>query len=90
MKRKRIFEIIEKSNGDDRLSSVYDISMIIVIVLSLVPLAFKGDNAVFRAIDIITVAIFIVDYLLRWITADYRLEKGKVSALTGARYSDIL
>ena len=27
MSRRRIFEIIEKSDGDDRLSSIYDASM---------------------------------------------------------------
>ena len=76
MKRKRIFEIIEKSNGNDQLSSFYDVSMIIVIVLSLVPLAFKGESVLFKTIDRTTVIIFIVDYLLRWITADYKLHKG--------------
>ena len=47
MSRKRIFEIIEKSDGKDRISSVYDISMIIVIVVSLLPLAFKTDTPFF-------------------------------------------
>ena len=47
MKRKRLFEIIEKSEGDDRLSSAYDIFMIIVITASLVPLAFKEENSFF-------------------------------------------
>ena len=73
--RNRIFEIIEKSEGNDRLSSVYDIAMIIVIVISLIPLAFKSDNTVFNLMDKVCVSIFIVDYLLRWITADYKFEK---------------
>ena len=45
--KKRLFEIIEKSEGDDRLSSAYDIFMIIVITASLVPLAFKEENSFF-------------------------------------------
>ena len=78
--RKRIYEIIEKSNPGDVLSSVYDYFMMAVIVFSLVPLAFKEDNTVFRIIDKVTVAIFIVDYLLRWITADYKFEKKSITS----------
>ena len=74
MSRKRIFEIIEKSDGKDGISSVYDISMIIVIVVSLLPLAFKTDTPFLQITDKITVAIFIIDYLLRWFTADYNSE----------------
>ena len=78
--RKRIFEIIEKSDGNDRLSTVYDFSMIVVIIISLIPLAFKSENTVFFIFDKISVAIFIVDYILRWVTADYKFEKaGPVS-----------
>ena len=78
MSRKRIFEIIEKSDGKDRISSVYDISMIVVIVISLIPLAFKTDNPIFQITDKITVAIFIIDYLLRWVTADYKFNNSSV------------
>ncbi|MBR3212644.1 MAG: ion transporter, partial [Firmicutes bacterium] len=49
--------------------------MIVIIVLSLLPLAFKEETSILRIIDQITVAIFIIDYLLRWITADYKFEK---------------
>ncbi len=39
--RKRIYEIISASDGRDKLSSAYDFFMIAVILLSLLPLAFK-------------------------------------------------
>ena len=56
--------------------------MIIAIILSLIPLAFKEYRPVFRIIDRITVIAFIVDYLLRWMTADHKLQKkGAVSFL---------
>lgn len=84
MSRKRIYEIIEKSDGKDRLSTLYDITMIVVIVLSLIPLAFKEENAFFRITDKVTVAIFIFDYFLRWFTADYKYEKHSLSSF--ARY----
>ncbi len=47
---------------------------------SLVPLAFKGDNTVFKIIDKVCVSIFIIDYLLRWITADYKFKKTGIGA----------
>ena len=75
MTRKRIFEIIEKADYKDKLSAVYDYLMILMIVLSLIPLAFKTDNLLFRIIDKVTVAVFIIDYALRWVTADYKFER---------------
>lgn len=75
MTRKRIYEIIEKSAEQDKLSSAYDFMMIAVIVISLIPLAFKEENLFFTVVDKVSASIFIIDYLLRWITADYKLRK---------------
>lgn len=76
--RERIYNIIEKANENDTLSNIYDIAMIIVIVASLIPLAFKQEPNVFKIIDKITVTIFIIDYALRWLTADYKYNKHSV------------
>ncbi len=73
--RKRIFEILDTPTDDDKLSNIYDIFMMIVIVASLVPLAFKNDYLAFRIIDKIAVVIFIIDYFFRLLTADYKLKK---------------
>ncbi len=73
--RERIYRILEKSGKDDIASSIYDFFMIIVIVVSLIPLAFKGDNMFFFVADKVAVVIFIIDYLLRWATADYKFEQ---------------
>ena len=51
----------------------------VTIVVSVVPLAFKETNTIFQWIDYITVAIFILDYFLRLITADYKLKKSVIS-----------
>ena len=80
MSRKRIFEIIEKSDGHDTLSAIYDYSMIVVIIISLISLAFKQDTPLFFVADKVTVAIFIIDYILRWMTADYKFEKKSISS----------
>lgn len=79
--RRRVFEIIETAKEDDRLSNVYDVFMMIVIVASLVPLAFKESNRAFEIIDKVAVIIFIIDYLLRLFTADLKLKKGALSFL---------
>lgn len=77
--RKRIFEIIEVSTGNDRASTVYDVSMMIVIIASLVPLAFKAPGPVLMALDRGAAYIFIVDYALRLWTADYKVNRGAAS-----------
>lgn len=73
--RKRIYEIIEQAKEGDRISFVYDCVMLVAIVVSIIPLMFTTDYPVFKVIEIITVSLFILDYILRWITADYRLGK---------------
>lgn len=82
--RKRIFEIIEVSSGGDLWSSIYDAFMMVAIVASLVPLAFKTDYFAFQIIDKVCVGIFILDYLLRLLTADFKYKKK--SALSFLRY----
>lgn len=80
--RKRIYVIIEVSKDSDLVSKIYDIFMMVVIFASLIPLAFKEQTTVGLWLDKITVMIFIVDYLLRLITADYKLNsKGKAAIL---------
>ena len=51
--------------------------MIIAIVVSLVPLAFKDSNKAFDIIELVCVILFSIDYLLRWFTADFKLNKKK-------------
>ena len=74
--RKRIFKMIEVAEDNDRISSYYDIFMMITIIASLLPLTTKSQNAIWNYIDMITVVIIIADYLLRLMTSDYKLGKG--------------
>lgn len=73
--RRRLFEIIEKGQKGDRLSTVYDIVMLFAIVVSIIPLMFFEELRWFKYIEIVTVVVFVIDYLLRWITADFKMEK---------------
>ncbi len=77
--RKKLFSVIEPVDNGGKSSNIYDFIMMTTIVISVVPLAYKETNTVFRWIDYITVSIFILDYILRLITADYKLKKSAVS-----------
>ena len=82
--RKKIFEIIEPSQKNNVLSSIYDAFMIVVILLSILPLCFKQTSNTLDAIDLLCLIVFVIDYLLRWITADYKYNKK--SLLSFLRY----
>ena len=62
--RKRIYEVIELAKENDRLSAIYDSSMILVIVLSLLPLLYKETPGALLVLDKVCVVIFMADYLL--------------------------
>ena len=68
--RAAIHEMINGEEPRSLKSKIYDRFMIICIIASLVPLFFKETYPLFVWIERITVCIFIVDYILRWITAD--------------------
>lgn len=78
--RNRIYEIIEVAKEDDKISKIYDITMMLTIFVSIFPLAFKTQTTVFIWIDRVTVIIFIIDYILRLATADYELKKKGMKA----------
>ena len=73
--RRKIYEVIEVADKDDRDSLIYDRFMLVCIAASIVPLCFKETNSLFVWLDRATVTVFIVDYLLRWWTADLKYEK---------------
>ncbi len=78
--RKRLYEIIEVSQNGDKLSFAYDFIMLVAIVMSVFPLAFKQSNDVFIVIDVVTTVLFVIDYLLRLVTADYKLNDKRAVA----------
>ncbi|MBP5366730.1 MAG: ion transporter [Bacteroidales bacterium] len=69
--RRYIYETVEYQNGTAMRSRVYNGIMLGVIIASVVPLAVREQSELMLAIDRISVSIFIIDYILRWITADF-------------------
>ena len=80
MKREKLYSIIN-GDADNIIGVFYNYYMMVAIVVSIIPLAFKAKeaNLLFVVFDRITVIIFIIDYLLRIITADKHLNKGTAS-----------
>ena len=73
--RKKIFDIIELDENHNLISMVYDRIMQVAILVSIIPLMFRGHNAIFTTIESVVTILFVADYLLRWLTADLRSKK---------------
>ena len=81
MTRKTLFQIIEPHQKENAIEKAYDVFMFLTIIVSLIPLTTKSHTGVFMWLDFVSTAIFIIDYILRLLTANYKLEKGKLSFL---------
>lgn len=80
--RHRLYLIVTPYNNNSSWDSrIYDYFQLVAIVLSLVPLAFRKYTPFFAAIEYSCVSLFILDYLLRWLTANYKMGKGWLSFL---------
>ena len=75
--REKIYNIVEpRYNSHDSIQSrIYDWCMLIAIIIGVFPLMFRVQSRLFYIFDIISCALFIIDYFLRWSTADYRMKK---------------
>ena len=71
--RKRLYEIIEVSKEGDRASFFYDLFMLSIIVVSIAPMTLRDAPSLFLYTEIFTTIIFTADYILRFITADFKL-----------------
>ena len=72
--RKRIYNLIEPRK-ESHSSKIYDGLMLIAIITGILPLMFRQQYRVFWFFDLFSGCCFIVDYVLRWLTADYRTDK---------------
>lgn len=77
--REKIYLILNPDDDNNKVSNTYNFIMMATIVISIIPLAFKETTLIFKWIDCITVAIFIIDYLLRLSVADYKIKKSVAS-----------
>ena len=87
-RKKRIFDIIQIGKRDDFVSRAFDLFIVAAIFANIAVLfletfdSLAGYSGVLRAIEIITVIIFGIEYLLRIWTAEYLYpNKSKVKAV---------
>lgn len=67
--REYIREMIEPRK-DSSYSRLYDWIMLAAIVVGIFPLIFKEQSSLFWYFNLISGVCFIIDYILRWVTAD--------------------
>lgn len=75
MTRKEIYNIIEKDDGFNIWSHIYYVFMFCCIILSVASLVFWDNYPISVWIELFTATTFFIDNMLRWVTADYKLEK---------------
>ncbi len=69
--RRFIYEMVHIYEGSVK-SVIYKYLMTIFIVASILPLTIKEKTPEMGYLEIICLIVFIIDYILRWITADYK------------------
>ena len=77
--RKWINDLVEPGKAGT-LSQIYDCLMLVAIVMGTIPLLFREYRLLFLYFDIFSGVIYMVDYLLRWMTCDLRSEKPRWKA----------
>lgn len=78
--RSKIYDMTE-TESSSIISKIYDWAMLFFIILSIIPLAFREQNIWFEWFDKVSVSIFVIDYILPWITADMRIpNRSKLAA----------
>ena len=82
--KKRVFEIISKAEDGDRVSAVFDWCIMGLIALSVLTIILESFasiydqwHPVFHVLEVITVVVFTVEYLLRIWTADLLYPESK-------------
>ncbi|SDZ88552.1 voltage-gated potassium channel [Lachnospiraceae bacterium NK3A20] len=70
----RIYRLLEPPESEET-PDLYDIVMMVTIIVSIFPMMFKGTYRPFEILDYACTALFIIDYALRWFTADLKLQK---------------
>ncbi|MCQ4637403.1 ion transporter [Anaerovorax odorimutans] len=74
--RKYIYRLIAKPQPGDRISQWYDWFIMCVAIISIVPMVFRDPSEqvqeVLKIVEVVSVYLLFVDYVLRWITFDFK------------------
>lgn len=78
--RNKLNAIFNDWDEQNKAHTYYNNIMLVIIMFSIFPLCFKETNRYFIYIERVTTTIFIIDYVLRWITADLNYKKSRIAA----------
>lgn len=78
--RKNMYALVNSNLKKKSIANkCYNSLVIFMIVLSVVPLCFKETMPAFKFIDIAAGVLFLIDYVLRWITADFKYKYKEIT-----------
>ena len=82
--KKRVFEIIEKAKPGDKISKIFDISIILLIILNILAVIISSFNNlenellfILKIFEIFSIIVFTIEYILRLWTSDLLFSKSK-------------
>ncbi len=83
--KRRVFQIIEKAQPGDKVSMIFDWTIIVLIFLSILTIILQSFDKLdaqftnsFRYLEGFTVAVFTIEYLLRLWTADLAFSNSSI------------
>ncbi len=77
--REHIKELVD-TRKDNLYSKIYDWIMLSAIVIGILPLMFREHQRLFWYFDIISGICYMIDYILRWMTADLSSKHKRMTA----------
>ena len=88
LSRKRIYEVIEKGSENDKISNFFDITILILVILSILQIVLESHADIqskygnyFRIFEFFTVVLFTVEYLMRIYTAKCKYKNGNLISI---------
>ena len=91
--RKRIWEILEKGNPNDRVSFYTDIFLITLIIFNIIAVLLETVDSIYSVYSLefliferFSTAIFLIEYILRiWVCVEEKIKKNKL--ITRLKYA---
>ncbi len=79
--RKELYRVLDVEDDVSIQSKAYNVINILMIAISLIPLVFKEQSQFLIRLEFVAVLFFLLDYILRFATADYKFpQKGTVAS----------
>lgn len=76
MIRKKLYSLLYDSENSSIISKAYYCVILVATFVAILPITFYESKEVFTYLDYTVAAVFIIDYLFRWVVADMYLKEG--------------